>query len=235
MKEKIKVVVGLLFAAAFVAQADQLQTNQRDSDKTYGAAHGFAIDFDSSAANRATATPVLTNGVTYSLDDVAVRVATGNNKFGATRNSYLGVYTSIANDGTLGGFLGASDSAVTLAKNSGKNYKTWSFSNIDVTVDDVKGAGSGLLYFVFQLTDSALPTLVTTATAYTSLIRDNNNGAGMDRDLAAIVRGDSANKVITARNPLYTAHLTAIPEPATLGLIAVMAGGLLFVRRRIMM
>ena len=130
MKGKIKLVVGLLFATAFVAQADRLQTNQRNSNNTYGDMQGFAIDFDSSAANRATATPVLTNGVTYSLDDVAVRVATSHNKFGATRDSYLGVYTTVNTDGTLGGFLGASDSAVTLTDGSGKNYQTWDFSNI---------------------------------------------------------------------------------------------------------
>jgi len=233
MNGKIKLVVGLLFATAFVAQADQLQTNQRNSNNTYGDMQGFAIDFDSSAANRATATPVLTNGVTYSLDDVAVRVATSNGKFGATRDSYLGVYTTIANNGTLSGFLGASDNAVTLTDGSGKAYQTWDFSNINVTVDDVKGSGSGLLYFVFQLTDSALITLDTTGNFDTPCIRDTNGS--MNNDLSAIVRGDGNNRVITSRAVLYTAHLTAIPEPATLGLIAVMAGGLLFVRRRIMM
>ena len=233
MKNKIKLVVGLLFATAFVAQADRLQTNQRDSNRTYGDMQGFAIDFDSSAANRATATPVLTNGVTYSLDDVAVRVATSHNKFGATRDSYLGVYTTVNNDGTLGGFLGASDSAVTLTDGSGKAYQTWDFSNINVTVDNVKGSGSGLLYFVFQTNSTAEASLDTTGNFDTPCIRDSNGS--MNNDLSAIVRGDLANKVITNRAVLYTAHLTVIPEPATLGMILLMGGGLIFVRRRIMM
>ena len=106
------------------------------------------------------------------------------------------------------------------------------FFKYNVTVDDVKGSGSGLLYFVFQLTDSVLTTLDTTGNFDTPCIRDSNGS--MNNDLSAIVRGDVANKVITNRAVLYTAHLTAIPEPATFGLIALMAGGLIFVRRRLM-
>jgi len=79
------------------------------------------------------------------------------------------------------------------------------------------------------------------------------NGAG--QDWARIVLGNSGNnnnyananiaEMLVYDHALTTTEIAevnaylvnkyAIPEPATLGLIAVMAGGLLFVRRRIMM
>jgi len=83
----------------------------------------------------------------------------------------------------------------------------------------------------------------------------DTGGNGNGRNWARIVLGNSGNnknyananiaEMLVYDHALTTAEIAqvndylvakyAIPEPATLGLIAVMAGGLIFVRRRIMM
>ena len=203
-----------MFATTIVAQAATLQTSQQNSNKTYGNAQGFGIDFDSTAVNRATATPVLTNGVTYSLDDISVRVNTSHGKFGATRDSYLGIYTSVATNGVLSGFLGVSTNSVHLVDGSNKNFQTWTFSNIDVTVDNTVGSESGLLFFVFQTNTTAVTSL--NETFDTPLIRDNRFTTTQANTLGSIINGATPNKVVISRAPLYKATLTIAgggPEP----------------------
>ena len=231
MKGKIRLVVGLLFATAFVAQADILQSNVQNSGAVYGATQGVAIDFDSSNASGSTATPALTLGQVYQIDSLQVRVNTSHAEFGATRDVYLAVYTGL-NGAALSGFLGASASAVTLTDGSGIVNAQWTFSDSNITVTPEVNAGSGgdQRYFVFQSVDTALTTL---EAFKVPLMRQGGSYANI---LSGIIRRDGANPGVQgARNPDYIATLHAIPEPATLGLIAVMGGGLLFIRRRIKM
>jgi len=232
MKGKIKLVVGLLFAAAFVAQADEIRSDNQTVNQTYGATQGIAIDFDSTDASASTATPALTNGVTYQIDSVQVRVNTSNNGFTNTKDVYLAVYTGL-NGTALSGFLGASESAVHLVDRSGIVNAQWTFSDSNITVTPEANAGSGgdQRYFVFQSVNTAQTAL--NAGYDIPLMRQSGQYANI---LSGIIRGDGANPGVQGvRNPNYIATLHTIPEPATLGLIAVMAGGLIFVRRRIMM
>jgi len=228
MKNKMKLVVGVLFATAFVAQADEIRSNIQNSGSTFGNLQGVAIDFDSTDVDRSTATPALTNGVTYQIDSLQVRVNTSHGEFGATRDVYLAVYTGL-NGAALSGFLGASASAVTLTDNSGIVNAKWTFSDSNITVTPEANAGSGgdQRYFVFQSVDTALTTL---EAFKVPLMRQSAQYVNV---LSGIIRRDGGNSgVQRTRNPNYIATLHTIPEPATLGMVLLMGGGLFYARRR---
>jgi len=229
MKGKIKLIVGLLFATAFVAQADEIRSDNQTETQTYGATQGIAIDFDSTDASASTATPALTLGQAYQIDSVQVRVNTGNAGFTNTKDVYLAVYTGL-NGTALSGFLGASESAVHLVDQSGIVDAQWTFSdsNITVTPEANRGSGGDQRYFVFQSVNTAQTAL--DATYDIPLMRQSGQYANI---LSGIIRGDGQNPGVQGiRNPNYIATLHTIPEPATLGLVLLMGGGLFYARRR---
>ena len=196
-------VAGFMFATTLVAQAVTLESNDQGATDTYGNTQGIAIDFDSTDASGSKATPALTNGVTYSVDSLQVRVDTS--KFTNTKDVYLAVYTGIAADGeALTNFVGASDNAVTLTKGSGVTNAVWTFSNISVTSETNPGSGGDQLYFIFQTNNVAQ---ATTDTSYDIPVMRQK--ATYVNVLSAVVRGkESHGGVQLQRNPNYIATLT---------------------------
>ena len=160
MNEQIKLVVGLLFAIVFIAQADTLQSDSQNATGIYGDAQGVLINIDSLDALHATATPALTNGTTYSIDSLQLRIDTSATKFTDTKTVYLAVYTNrVAKNGTLSGFAGVSTNAVTLTDQSGITNVVWHFSNLTVVPESNQGDGNDERTFVFQSNNTAQPSL----------------------------------------------------------------------------
>lgn len=135
---------------------------------------------------------------------------------------------------------------------------TWNLGGGDVgggggTLDNVIAAGdsvkagisfdnsTGAVIFKFQINDDAVITKVGTAgqnenfsDGGLALGYNDNNGRLFEGDVGAVQFYDGAlddAALGTALNALPT----VIPEPATLGLVAVFGGGVLFIRRRFMM
>ncbi len=188
-----------------------------DSTATYGDLNGVAIDFDSTVRSQADWTPDLVAGDEYTIDSIGFRVNTGDAKFLATVDIYLGVYTGLSGT-TLSGFEGVSDSAVTLTDASGVVSAVWDFTGMTVTPEANAGSGGDQRYFVFQTGTAALTEI---GTLDIPLMRATTTYANR---LSGILRGDNQTPGLsTSRSPDYTATLT-IPEPTSLALIALGMG-----------
>ena len=221
MNKKIKFGISLLFATACIAQAEIVQSTV-SAGGTQSNSKGTVIDFDSSTVANATASPALTNGVSYSIDSLQLTVAMDAGSMTNDITVYLGVYTSLSGS-TLSGFQGVSDFAITIVDDNNRKPITWDFSNMSVTSEANPGSGGDQRYFVFQTGTTALADL---SAATTVALRKRDN-VGYTNQLSAVL----LSKMQTNKNPLYVATLS-IPEPATWGLIAIMAGGIIFVHRR---
>ncbi len=221
ISKKTYLAIGLAIGVA--AQAEVIQTGT--SSSTYGDTYGFGIDFDSTTSTSdAIWTPALTNGTTYRINTISVRSGNTEND-----DLYLGVYTGFSGS-TLSGFLGVSDGTVNMSGTSGGDLVSWSFANTDmrVTSEANAGAGGDQLFFMFQTGTAALTDL---SEGNQTPIRRASSSYAARRSV--ILRKDSGAQGI--RSPDYAATITVIPEPATLGMIAVAGGGLLFIRRRLML
>ena len=224
MNKKIKFGISLLFATACIAQAEIVRSNAT-SGAPQNDAKGTVIDFDSTIVTKATASPALTNGVSYSIDSLQLTVHMGTSSMNNDITVYLGVYTGLSGS-TLSGFQGVSDSAITIIDDDRIKPITWDFSNMSVTSEANPGAGGDQRYFVFQTGTTALANLDAATTI--SLNRVKENEVDYANQLSAVLR---PNGTRADTNPLYVATLS-IPEPATWGLIAIMAGAVIFVHRR---
>ena len=207
-------IAGLALLATATATAETISVTD-GTGNIYGNATGFAIDFDSSLpALTAPWTPALVNGLTYSLDSVSVR--DGNSDVGAV---YLGVYSSYSNTGVLSGFLGASTNSVNFSTTTDGNFVAFNFSGINVTADNTPAAGTGLLYFVFQTSQS----FVTGASTVRGIHRIDgfSNYTMADYGSNVLAFGAlQANRAIE-----YQAVVTAaIPEPGSFALMAGLVG-----------
>lgn len=218
-------------AIAFGVQAEFVSVTDADSNG-YGDFSGLVIDFDATTGLAADWTPDLVDGQVYSVDSISVwaRSATYD------ADLYLGVYSGVAKTNTsgaytYGSFLGASDATVNLAT-VGTGKVTWDFSGINVTADNVAGGGSGELFFVLQTATTAQNQLIDVGN--TAGIRRIDGGDGSYTDELAAILHDDTEFLKTARTPEYEAQITAIPEPATLSMIALFGVGVLFIRRRLM-
>ncbi len=221
ISKKTYLAIGLAIGVA--AQAEVIQT-ANESTASYTSARGFGIDFDSTTSTSdAIWSPALTNGTTYRINTISVRSGNTEND-----DLYLGVYTGLSGI-TLSGFLGASDGTANMSGTSGGDLVSWSFANTDmrVTSEANAGAGGDQLFFMFQTGTAAL----------TDLSEGNRTPVRRASDSYA----NRLSGILTAtqaqynRSPDYAATITVIPEPATLGMIAVAGGGLLFIRRRLML
>jgi len=165
----------------------------------------------------------------------------GTNGSGAGNNFWgkieIGLRDSVSGNNVLGIEMYGN------SKNNSNNLRARMFdytsgtrTNVGTTPTDVNGSdvesigfaydGAGNLvltaYDGADLTGTALRTVAVT-------------GIGNFNADSVFIRQSQQNAAKTRVLNVEVDDLTVIPEPATLGLIAVMAGGLLFVRRRIMM
>ena len=219
----VLLAVVAMFGVSVQADITTNTVTTSNSTATYGDLDGVAIDFDSTVRAAANWTPDLVAGDEYTIKSVGFRVNTNHGKFGSTVDIYLGVYTGLSGN-TLSGFEGVSDSAVTLTDASGVVSATWNFTGMTVTPEANPGSGGDQRYFVFQTGTAALTEI--SGTRDIPLMR---NGQGYATRLSGVLR--ESGLVATGNRSLdYTATLT-IPEPASLGLIALIGMGLVALRR----
>lgn len=220
MKKTITVLAVLLTVG--VASANTITVTD-GTGNIYTGANGLVIDFDSSL-NPATApwTPILENGLTYSVDSVSLRDA--NSVAGTT---YLGVYTGISGS-VLTGFLGASANSVDFSTSTDGNFVAWSFSGINVTVDNVAGSGSGLLYFGFQSSQSDSGNALLTCPSHRIDGFGSYSLANYGNSVIHFINGG----VISTRALEMQATVTPVPEPSALALAGLSGVACLLARRR---
>jgi hypothetical protein len=225
MKSVISCAALLLLAGSAAAQT--IITGDGGAT-SFGDTQGFAIDFDSTAAANADWTPDLVGGQSYSVRSVSVTYGGAQDAANAAPK-YLGVYSGLT-AGALSGFLGASTNSVDYATSAAGDLKTFLFSGVNVTADSTVGAGSGLLYFVYQDAQAALGALP----AYDVSTRRFENGVtdpglAMTNTLSNIISFGGLNN---NRAPEYQAVLAPVPEPTAAALAGITSVALLAVRRR---
>jgi len=278
MKGKIKLVVGLMFAASVAVQAAPIfvenfdgydpSTDTTGSGSTVLGGQGQLEDvstwsgLDTDAGNlqtrvvgtgdrnlniysRRDATQPQINSSTFTAQDQSAAFSFYfnleswgvNNWYGRTE---IGIRDSVSGNNVLGIDM------LTQAKGNTTNMKVWLW---DYTSGTRTNGGAGERTSVVNATtvgsiglayDGAGNILITAfggadqTGASLRTITTTVDAANFSAD-SMYIKSSQGN---TAKNRYMTIgvdDLTVIPEPATLGLIAVMAGGLIFVRRRIMM
>jgi len=161
----------------------------------------------------------------------------GNNFWGKVE---IGVRDSVSGNNVLGIQMFGN------SKNNSNNLRAWLFdytsgtrTDIGRTPTNVDGNTVRSIGFAYDGAGNIV------LTVYAGV---DQTGTAL-RTISGTVSGNfsadslyiKASQAVASKNRTFYAEvdditvITPIPEPATLGLIAVMAGGLLFVRRRIMM
>ncbi|HOQ05706.1 MAG TPA: PEP-CTERM sorting domain-containing protein [Anaerohalosphaeraceae bacterium] len=193
---------------------------------TYGNTQGLAIDFDTTTAGLNPAitegwVPALVDGQKYYLD--FIRVRSGAEVLVGSGVVYLGVYTGLGTGGALSGFLGTSTNTIDFKSTVNGEWYTFNFSGISVTADSVVGAGTGMLYFVFQ------PTTAAKANTYGDEIRLHriNADTTINQSLSSVI---AYGGLSTLRSLEYQVQITPIPEPTTMALMGL--GVFAFRRKR---
>jgi hypothetical protein len=286
MKGKIKLVVGLLFATAVVAQAatifvenfDNLDptTDTTGPGSTLLGGQGQLEDITGTTwsglntdtgnlqtrvlgtgdrnlslyTHAAAATPQINNTATFTAQDQATAFGfyfnleswgTDNNGGGIdnfTGRTELGVRNSTGNN------VFGIEMQSAFNKPTEVRTRLWDYTSgtrtalLDVGVTTV-GGNVGSIGFAYDGAGNIVLTLFAGV---------NQTGATIQTVAGTVANNFSVDSLYIKASQNNTAKtrvdyvqvdditvITPIPEPATLGLIAVMAGGLLFVRRRIMM
>lgn len=222
MKKVITSYIAALIAAGAVSTNAASIIATDGNGNIYGAASGFAIDFDASTATLADWTPDLVSGLTYSLDSISMRYGTAQ---AVPNPKYLAVYTGYTG-GLLSGFVGTSVNAIDFTTATTGTWQQFNFSSINVTIDSTVGSGSGLLYFVYQTTTADRSGLGTETTVETQ--RFNGETGSMATTLSSIL---AFGVVQAARSPEYQATVTLVPEPSVLAVAGISAAVLLARRR----
>lgn len=236
----------ILTVSTIIALASSIQANivsvTDGTANNYGKTSGIAIDFDATSGLTADWSPGLVNGQIYRVDSVALFLGA---KGTINEDLYLGVYTGINEQlgvqaaATLSGFIGVSDNTFNLSTANLNTALTWTFTGdqFQTTAGLNPGTGSDILYFMLQTGTDALADTGTEPVAGSRQFRriDGTNGS-FENELSAVIHasanGSISDKDIVSNRPLeYEAQVTAIPEPASLGLIALFGGSLLFIRR----
>lgn len=240
MKKTLIVLSAIALVAA--AQAEIVSVTDA-AGNNYGKTSGVAIDFDATTGLTADWTPDLVAGQQYRVDSLTLFLG-GQGVI--DEDLYLGVYTGLDEQlgtqaaATLSGFQGVSDNTINLSSAALNTALTWNFTGdaFQVTSESNPGAGGDILYFVLQTGTGALADTGSIQSDDRPFRRINSNGS-FDDELSATIHGSRNNLVgdpdlVFDRALEYEAEVTAIPEPATLGMVALFGGGILFMRRRMM-
>jgi len=288
MKGKIKLVVGLMFATAVVAQAATIFVENFDNldpttdttgpgstilggqgqleDITGSTWSGLDTDtgnlqtrvIPDAAGDRnlnirthaAAATPQINNTATFTAQDQAAAFgfyfnleSWGTDNNGAGNDKYAGRTEIGVRDSTGNNVFG-------IEMQSGFNAATtvrtrlWDYTSGTRTVlldvgGTTVGGNVGSIGFAYDGAGNIVLTVFagadqTGVTIQTVAGTVANNFSADSLYIKASQNNTAKTRVQNIQVDDLTV-ITPIPEPATLGLIAVMAGGLLFVRRRIMM
>lgn len=198
MKKVMCLLFMVLLAAVSQAETITVTDDPAGGGNSYGNCSGWAIDFDSTAPLAALTTttgwnPPLVAGKSYALNSVSFQY--GGSVTVGTGIVYLGVYTGDVNGG---GFVGASTNAINFNNAVLDGWYTFTFENLNVTVDNVVGSGTGMRYFRF-ITDQ-------TGTISDQQIstRRLNYDAAMTQALASVI---AYGTLQGARAPHYKADI----------------------------
>jgi hypothetical protein len=148
MKKVMYMLFMVLLVAVSQAETITVTDDPAGGGNAYGNCAGFAIDFDTTAPLAAKTTtagwaPALVNGKSYSMNSISFQY--GGSVTSGTGICYLGVYSDM---GTT--FLGASTNSINFNNAVADGWYTFTFEDLNVTVDNVVGSGTGLRYFYFQ-------------------------------------------------------------------------------------
>lgn len=224
----IGLVTVLLVAGS--ASAELLTLTDGGDGSPYGDTEGFVVDFDSSFTSWST---TLVAGQSYSVDSISIWEASD-----AVAGDRPPVYLSVF-DSTFGGYdgdtsaehLGFSDNAIDHGLTPDTSKITYTFTGITVTADsDGALSGSGLLYFFWD--DDTIRNNFSGSGGVQPYQRIDSNPSASDPAYGAAVHAFGA--IQTSRVPEIEISVTAIPEPATIGLVGIFGAGVFFVRRRFM-
>ena len=230
----MKKTLAVLSAIAMVASVQADVANVSVTDGTvndYGQTSGIAIDFDATTGLTADWGPDLTNGQAYRVDSVSLFLGAQGT---LDESLYLGIYTGYV-AGALSGFQGVSDNTFNLSTAGVDTNLVWTFSSAapEVVPELNPGAGGDIFYFILQTGTGALADVTETASGTRPFRRIDGTGARFNDELCSVIH--APNALPAARALEYEAQLTVIPEPATLGMVALFGGGILFIRRRRLM
>lgn len=228
--------------AAGVVQAEMVTVTDAAAND-YGATSGVAIDFDATTGLTANWNADLVSGQQYEVDSISLYLGAQGT---INEDLYLGIYTGLDEQigvqaaATLSGFLGVSQNTINLATAPLDTALTWTFADglATVTSELNPGTGGDVLYFVLQTGTGALADVGVAVNGSRSFRRIDGTVGTFDDELSAVIHGSRNGTltdpdIVTGRALEYSATVTAIPEPATMGLVALFGGGLLFIRRRL--
>ena len=222
----LKTAIAAFAALSLLSTANAAIVSVTDGNgNTFGDTGGFAIDFDATTGLTADWLPDLSTSQLYSIDSVTVFQGSIGNTTDTVR---LGVYTTLIGT-VLSGFQGVSTNTINLAGVVESDPLNFSFSGINVTPQTDPGSGTDIRYFIFQTGTTALTSVDGQSTRVPVRRIDAENGAFGD-ELSGIIRSDAGGAQLN-RSPEYSATITAVPEPSTLGLLCI-AGAAIAARRR---
>jgi len=279
MKNKMKLVVGLLFAASVAVQATPITNGlymELVADDITGVADGGSVTAWNDTATTA-------NSLTTYGTLAPVFVSTNANFNNHSTVSFVG--NSALRDNTLAGTAPSTETVTVFmvarynaqptnnnpewlfrsqttgntrlriarsARNSyGSAYQSRVGGGAGVHTANNTGRNTDLILFNIRSGGNTVNFDTFSASATNSVTGNNGNGASLPQvilganngpanyanaDIAEFLIYDRAlSTTEIAQVNTYLVAKYAIPEPATLGMILLMGGGLIFVRRRIMM
>ena len=244
---KIKLIAGIIFGMGIFAGA--AQAAEQIIDVTF--LNNSGVGTTTSAGTIALTTQIAPTDIAppqdlvYTISDLNLDDIGGNNDsvqltFTATTDGQ-NIFARL----TAAGWL--SSGGVTLNGNGAvpgaDEFLTMTFTSMDITADDMTGVSGSFLGFTSVQMGSwgGGHTSVVNGVTYGSVdgVENKNIDLTIDgnslNDLSvttAFVDGISAG---TFRPEKYDFQIEVIPEPATLGIVAVFGGALLFIRRKMMM